>query len=293
MNVLIEQNSQYGLVVSSRVIAKELGKRHDAVLRDLENILKNSTPQICGLFVKSEYKASNGKMNKEYLLTKDGFTLYMFNIQGYQDFKIAYIQKFNEMEKILKEKAVPFKPVASKQKKIKFEPVKIYKTADGMNVINGRELWNFLQIKNYFSAWIKKKIEKYDYIEDEDYIHVGEDYAFSLDMAKELSIMENTSYGRIIRKYIISYEKEEYKKLNKNNGSQKKIGYLLTNNLMLRHYGEKLHNLILSLKAGETLKLRDFNTIQNCAFMIKNHAFPLELDKKYGIEQEGLITFEY
>lgn len=293
MNVLIEQNSQYGLVVSSRVIAKELGKRHDAVLRDLENILKNSTPQICGLFVKSEYKASNGKMNKEYLLTKDGFTLYMFNIQGYQDFKIAYIQKFNEMEKILKEKAVPFKPMASKQKKIKFEPVKIYKTADGMNVINGRELWNFLQIKNYFSAWIKKKIEKYDYIEDEDYIHVGEDYAFSLDMAKELSIMENTSYGRIIRKYIISYEKEEYKKLNKNNGSQKKIGYLLTNNLMLRHYGEKLHNLILSLKAGETLKLRDFNTIQNCAFMIKNHAFPLELDKKYGIEQDGLITFEY
>lgn len=293
MNVLIEQNSQYGLVVSSRVIAKELGKRHDAVLRDLENILKNSTPQICGLFVKSEYKASNGKMNKEYLLTKDGFTLYMFNIQGYQDFKIAYIQKFNEMEKILKEKAVPFKPMASKQKKIKFEPVKIYKTADGMNVINGRELWNFLQIKNYFSAWIKKKIEKYDYIEDEDYIHVGEDYAFSLDMAKELSIMENTSYGRIIRKYIISYEKEEYKKLNKNNGSQKKIGYLLTNNLMLRHYGEKLHNLILSLKAGEILKLRDFNTIQNCAFMIKNHAFPLELDKKYGIEQDGLITFKY
>ena len=293
MNVLIEQNSQYGLVVSSRVIAKELGKRHDAVLRDLENILKNNTPQICGLFVKSEYKASNGKMNKEYLLTKDGFTLYMFNIQGYQDFKIAYIQKFNEMEKILKEKAVPFKPAASKQKKIKFEPVKIYKTADGMKVINGRELWNFLQIKNYFSAWTKKKIEKYDYMENEDYICTGEDYAFSLDMAKELSIMKNTSYGRIIRKYIISYEKEEYKKLNKNNGSQKKIGYLLTNNLMLRHYGEKLHNLILSLKAGETLKLRDFNTIQNCAFMIKNHAFPLELDKKYGIEQDGLITFKY
>ena len=123
--------------------------------------------------------------------------------------------------------------MASKQKKIKFEPVKIYKTADGMNVINGRELWSFLQIKNYFSAWIKKKIEKYDYIEDEDYIHVGEDYAFSLDMAKELSIMENTSYGRIIRKYIISYEKEEYKKLSQNNRSQKKIGYLLTNNLML------------------------------------------------------------
>lgn len=292
MNVLIEQNSQYGLVVSSRVVAKELGKLHKDVLESLRKILESG--DFRSLIIPSTYKAEGQKRSyKEYLLTKDGFTLYMFNIQGYQDFKIAYIQKFNEMEKILKEKAVPFKPVASKQKKIKFEPVKIYKTADGMNVINGRELWNFLQIKNYFSAWIKKKIEKYDYMENEDYICTEEDYALSLDMAKELSIMENTSYGRIIRKYIISYEKEEYKKLNKNNGSQKKIGYLLTNNLMLRHYGEKLHNLILSLKAGETLKLRDFNTIQNCAFMIKNHAFPLELDKKYGIEQDGLITFKY
>lgn len=106
MEIVIQENSQYGLVVSSRVIAKELGKRHDAVLRDLENILKNSTTQICGLFIKSEYKASNGKRNKEYLLTKDGFTLYMFNIQGYQDFKIAYIQKFNEMEKMLNQQLV-------------------------------------------------------------------------------------------------------------------------------------------------------------------------------------------
>lgn len=105
MEITIQENSKYGLVVSSRVIAKELGKRHDAVLRDLENIIeKNSTPQICGLLIKSEYKASNGKMNKEYLLTKDGFILYMFNIQGYQDFKLAYINRFNEMEKELKKK---------------------------------------------------------------------------------------------------------------------------------------------------------------------------------------------
>lgn len=39
---------------------------------------------------------------KEYLLTKDGFTMYMFNIQGYNDFKLAYINKFNEMAEKLK-----------------------------------------------------------------------------------------------------------------------------------------------------------------------------------------------
>ena len=105
MDIVIQENSQYGLVVSSRIVAKELGKRHDAVLRDIKNILKNQSPQICGdlekLIIPSTYIDSKKRNYKEYLLTKDGFTLYMFNIQGYQDFKIAYIQKFNEMERLI------------------------------------------------------------------------------------------------------------------------------------------------------------------------------------------------
>lgn len=105
MDIVIQENSQYGLVVSSRTVAKELGKRHDAVLRDIKNILKNQSPQICGdlekLIIPSTYIDSKKRNYKEYLLTKDGFTLYMFNIQGYQDFKIAYIQKFNEMERFI------------------------------------------------------------------------------------------------------------------------------------------------------------------------------------------------
>ena len=110
MEIVIQENSQYGLVVSSRTVAKELGKRHDAVLRDIKNILKNQSPQICGdlekLIIPSTYIDSKKRNYKEYLLTKDGFTLYMFNIQGYQDFKIAYIQKFNEMEKMLNQQLV-------------------------------------------------------------------------------------------------------------------------------------------------------------------------------------------
>ena len=38
----------------------------------------------------------------EYLLTKDGFVLLMMNYQGYNEFKRAYINRFNEMEKALK-----------------------------------------------------------------------------------------------------------------------------------------------------------------------------------------------
>lgn len=98
MSIAIEQNSKYGLVVGSRVIAKELGKQHKNVMRDLEQILSSSN--LSHLIFESSYKAKTGTY-REYLLSKDGFILYMFNIQGYQEFKMAYIQKFNEMEKIL------------------------------------------------------------------------------------------------------------------------------------------------------------------------------------------------
>lgn len=96
--ITIENDKQNKLVVSSRIIAEKLGKRHDHVIRDIENIILNNTTQIWGLFIKSEYRAKNGKINPEYLLTKDGFILYMFNIQGHIEFKMAYINEFNRME---------------------------------------------------------------------------------------------------------------------------------------------------------------------------------------------------
>ena len=105
MEIVIQENSQYGLVVSSRTIAKELGKEHSKVLRTLDEILEK--PNVASLIIPNTYRANGQKRTyREYLLTKDGFTLYMFNIQGYQDFKMAYIQKFNEMEKILNQQLV-------------------------------------------------------------------------------------------------------------------------------------------------------------------------------------------
>ena len=103
--VKIENNKELGAVVSSRVVANELGRRHDNVKRDLEQILMSS--KLSTLIIDSNYKDSRGRNQKEYLLTKDGFTLYMFNIQGHNEFKMAYINKFNEMERQIKQ------PVAS------------------------------------------------------------------------------------------------------------------------------------------------------------------------------------
>lgn len=99
--VAVQNNKEYGLVTTSRKIADGLGKRHTEVLRSIDNILENA--DLRSLIIPTTYKVKGQKREyKEYLLTKDGFTLYMFNIQGYNDFKMAYINEFNRMEKILR-----------------------------------------------------------------------------------------------------------------------------------------------------------------------------------------------
>ncbi|MCM3071694.1 Rha family transcriptional regulator [Staphylococcus equorum] len=102
--IKIESNTELGPVVSSRTVADELGKRHDNVVKGLEAMI-SETSNVSSLIIPSTYKVEGQKRSyKEYLLTKDGFTLYMFNIQGHNDFKIAYINKFNEMEQQIQNK---------------------------------------------------------------------------------------------------------------------------------------------------------------------------------------------
>lgn len=96
-NIEIKNTEEYGAVVSSRTVAEELEKQHQHVKRDLDKILMS--PNVDALIIQNDYKDTRGRKQSEYLLTKDGFTLYMFNIQGHNDFKMAYINRFNEMEK--------------------------------------------------------------------------------------------------------------------------------------------------------------------------------------------------
>lgn len=106
--------------------------------------------------------------------------------------------------------------------------IKVRKTKEGQQVVSARELWQFLNVGRHFNSWIKGRIEKYDFIENEDFIIVslitqngvikkgGDrkslDYILSLDMAKELAMIENNPAGRTVRRYFIQCEKK-YRKL--------------------------------------------------------------------------------
>lgn len=145
VSVELENNPQYGVVVSSRRVAEGLNKRHDHVMRDLDNIVHGSdlsrdySPDLGSAIIPVKYIAKNKQQYREYLLTKDGFTLYMFNIQGYNDFKWAYIQKFNEMEAALANVSKPVQQQLPMEK-----PTPARKTWNGAPVMTTRDVAQLL-----------------------------------------------------------------------------------------------------------------------------------------------------
>ena len=105
MNEIILQNKDGKILVSSRDVAEKFRKNHKDVLRSINNISKEiNTAHFCTLFESSDYKASNGKTNKEYLMTRDGFSLLCMGFTGSKalDWKLKYIEAFNKMEEKLK-----------------------------------------------------------------------------------------------------------------------------------------------------------------------------------------------
>lgn len=97
---VIMKSSNGELIVSSRDIAAGIGKEHYDVIKKIRNVLGE------GEFSVSNYLSEQGKIMPEYLLPKDSFILLLMNYQGYNDFKRAYIKRFNEMENALKEQYV-------------------------------------------------------------------------------------------------------------------------------------------------------------------------------------------
>lgn len=85
--------------------------------------------------------------------------------------------------------------------------------------VDARELHGFLKVGRKFHGWITGRIDDYEFKEGIDYVKQRSqtgpalnrfevEYVLSLDMAKELSMIERTENGRVARKYFIEVEKK-------------------------------------------------------------------------------------
>lgn len=97
------------VVVSSRYVAERFNKRHGDVVRAIENKLElfqenDSTQNCVQYFIPSSYIDASGKNNKEYLLTRKGFSFIVMGFTGLEadKWKLAYIEAFDKMEATLK-----------------------------------------------------------------------------------------------------------------------------------------------------------------------------------------------
>lgn len=102
-------NSLKANAVSSRQVAEEFGKKHFHVLRDIDNLLKNTPNDFhksnFGFVEKSDtYNGLGIKVKSpEYHMTKDGFILLVMGYTGKKAMviRISYIKTFNLMEQTL------------------------------------------------------------------------------------------------------------------------------------------------------------------------------------------------
>ena len=98
--------------------------------------------------------------------------------------------------------------------------VPIYENNKGERLINARELHERLGSKRKYTDWIKHRIDQYDFIENQEFICFHKfvkankygnknlkEYYITLDMAKELCMIENNIKGKQLRKYFIEVEK--------------------------------------------------------------------------------------
>ena len=97
--------------------------------------------------------------------------------------------------------------------------IPVYRNESHETIINARELHEFLEVGKDFTTWMKDRIEKYGFVDGEDYLltKIGEqlpsgtkfkhEYLLKLDCAKEIAMVENNEQGRTVRKYFIEVEK--------------------------------------------------------------------------------------
>ncbi|MCU7201459.1 Rha family transcriptional regulator [Turicibacter sanguinis] len=102
------QNKDGVAVVSSRVVAYDFDKQHKHVLEAIENLIKDMgvAEKSADLFIESKYQhPQNKQWYKEYLLTRDGFSLLVMGFTGKEalQWKLQYIEAFNKMEEQIKQ----------------------------------------------------------------------------------------------------------------------------------------------------------------------------------------------
>lgn len=145
---------------------------------------------------------------------------------------------------------------------------------DGAQAVMGRDLHTFLEVGKDYSTWFKDMC-RYGFTAGQDFSPISgktsaaggrprSDHIISLDMAKEISMIQRTNKGKQARQYFIECEKRA--RAPKIDGSEITRLELIqiamnaeTERLALEAKNEKLEEFQRNIHAGNGITLTDFS----------------------------------
>lgn len=99
------------------------------------------------------------------------------------------------------------------------ELVKVKQDDKGNVIVSGRDLHEFLEVNTQYTKWFDRMVD-YGFAENTDFVAISQkrltaqgnettytDHALTLDMAKEISMIQRTEKGKQARRYFIQVEK--------------------------------------------------------------------------------------
>lgn len=141
-----------------------------------------------------------------------------------------------------------------------FDLIRIQANENEEQVVSGRELHEFLQVKTKYVDWIDRKIKKYGFIENRDFVLVSQkwetnnprnpyteiqDHIMKISMAKEVAMTENSEKGCKARLYFIKCEEAW------NNEDMILARAFRIQNRKMVEYAKRIENMEIELKQKE------------------------------------------
>ncbi|MHD0318634.1 antA/AntB antirepressor family protein [Fusobacterium sp. THCT1E2] len=158
--------------------------------------------------------------------------------------------------------------------------IKVSRNSYGEQVVDARDLYNFLSIKESFLNWIERRLKEYEFQENEDFIISENMYLLTMDTAKELAIVENNINGKRVRRYLIKCEKEA-------------INYIFHNNSAVRKYAKELteeaNRLENEIKEKNDIVEMRLKRLKGVCRLLNAYAFPIDKDRVYKVADNKYI----
>ncbi|KAL3949366.1 toxin Bro [Lactobacillus hilgardii] len=154
------------------------------------------------------------------------------------------------------------------------ELIKTFKQNDGSVAVDGRDLHDFLEVETPYRIWIQRMIE-YGFTENFDFAGFEQkstkpqggrpqvNHALTLDMAKELSMIQRTDRGKQARQYFIAMEKRAKAKQQLPQTPEEKIMLLLQNANEDNKKINQIDNRVKDLEHNKPLTPGEYNYISH------------------------------